>query len=121
MTGSRGATRISASRSRSFQGFSNIENFIGDTTQRAKAVLAIQAVMRLPDVIGHVEIGSLAALSALASQVNGDTVAAGQPDPGYQAFLIPFWNGTQHVGFLVKTSRVQVHAVTQERATPVNG
>ena len=45
--------------------------------------------MRLPDVIGHVEIGSLAALSALASQVNGDTVAAGQPDPGYQAFLIP--------------------------------
>ena len=104
----------------------NIENFIGDATQRAKATLAIRTVMRLPDVIGHVEIGSADALSALASQVNSHTVAAGQPDPGYQAFLIPFGNGTQHVGFLVKTSRVQVHHVTQERTTdtfvnPVNG
>jgi predicted extracellular nuclease len=104
----------------------NIENFTGGATQRAKAALAIGAVMRLPDVIGHIEIGSLAALSALADHVNSDTIAAGQPDPSYQAFLIPFGNGTQHVGFLVKTSRVQVHTVTQERATdtfvnPVNG
>ncbi len=103
----------------------NIENFTGDPTQRAKAALAIRTVMRLPDVIGHVEIGSLAALSALADQVNSDTVASGQPDPGYQAFLVPF-TGTQHVGFLVKSSRVQVHSVTQERTTdtfinPING
>jgi hypothetical protein len=95
----------------------NIENFTGDATQRAKAALAIRTVMRLPDVIGHVEIGSLAALSALADRVNADTVAAGQPDPGYQAFLMPFGMGTQHVGFLVKTSRVRVDGVTQERTT----
>ena len=104
----------------------NIENFVGDATQKAKAALAIRTVMRLPDIIGHVEIGSLTALSALADQVNSDAVAAGQPDPGYQAFLIPFGNGTQHVGFLVKTSRVRMNGVTQERTTdtfvnPVNG
>jgi predicted extracellular nuclease len=104
----------------------NIENFTGDATQQAKAALAIRTVMRLPDVIGHVEIGSQAALSALAGQVSSDAVTAGQPDPGYQAFLIPFGNGTQHVGFLVKTSRVRVDRVTQERTTdtfvnPVNG
>ena len=104
----------------------NIENFRNDAVQRAKAALAIRTVMRLPDVIGHVEIADLASLSALAAQVNSDTVAAGSPDPGYEAFLIPFGNGTQHVGFLVKTSRVQVHGVTQERTTdtfvnPVTG
>ena len=104
----------------------NIENFANATTQRLKAALAIRTVLRLPDVIGHVEIRSLADLSALATQVNDDAVAASLPNPGYQAFLIPFGTGSQHVGFLVKTSRVQVHGVSQERETetyinPVNG
>ena len=103
----------------------NIENFIGDATQRRKAALAIRTVMRSPDIIGHVEIGSLTALAALAEQVNDDTVAAGLPDPGYEAFLVPA-SGTQHVGFLVKTSRVRVNDVAQMGATdtyinPVNG
>jgi uncharacterized protein len=94
----------------------NIENFTGTATQRAKAALAIRNVLRLPDIIGHVEIASQPALQSLADQVNTDTLAATGTNPGYQAFLIPFGSGTQHVGFLVKTSRVQVNSVTQERA-----
>ena len=83
--------------------------------------------MRYPDIIGHIEILNLASLQALAAQVNSDAVAAGDPNPIYQAFLIQApAGGTQNVGFLVKTSRVQVDAVTQERAgdtfiNPTNG
>jgi Big-like domain-containing protein/thrombospondin type 3 repeat protein len=96
----------------------NIENFNGDPTQLQKAARAIRTVMHYPDVIGHVEIASLLALQALATQVNNDAVGAGDPNPNYTAHLIPApGGGTQHVGFLVKTSRVQVDSVTQERAT----
>ena len=92
----------------------NIENFNGGDTQKKKAALAIRTVLHYPDVIGHVEINSLAALQALAVQVNDDAIAAGDPNPMYTAHLIPF-TGMQHVGFLVKTARVQVDSVTQER------
>ncbi|HJQ71636.1 MAG TPA: lamin tail domain-containing protein [Blastocatellia bacterium] len=96
----------------------NIENFANNATQRQKAALAIRTLMRYPDVIGHIEILNLASLQALAAQVNSDAVAAGDPNPAYQAFLIQApAGGTQNVGFLVKTSRVQVNSVTQERAT----
>jgi uncharacterized protein len=91
----------------------NIENFSGSATQRRKAALAIRNVMRSPDIIGHVEIGSLAALEALAAQVNDDAVADGEPNPGYEARLIPFGTFSQHLGFLVKTSRVRIDSVTQ--------
>jgi predicted extracellular nuclease len=96
----------------------NIENFGNNATQRQKAALAIRTVMRYPDVIGHIEILNLASLQALAAQVNADAVAAGDPDPLYEARLIQApAGGTQNVGFLVKTSRVQIDAVTQERGT----
>jgi uncharacterized repeat protein (TIGR01451 family) len=104
----------------------NIENFSGET-QRRKAALAIRQLMRSPDVIGHIEIPDLASLQALAAQVNADAVAAGDADPGYEAVLIPApIGGTQHVGFLVKTSRVRIDGVSQERAAetftnPING
>ncbi len=104
----------------------NIENFTaGNTTQKLKASRAIRDVMRFPDVIGHIEILDLATLQSLATQVNNDAVAAGQPNPNYVAYLIPA-GGTQNVGFLVKSSRVTVNTVTQERAAetfvnPVNG
>ena len=106
----------------------NIENFTAsNTTQKLKASRAIRDVMRFPDVIGHIEILDLATLQSLATQVNNDAVAAGQPNPMYVAHLIPApAGGTQNVGFLVKTARVTVNAVTQERASetfvnPVNG
>lgn len=105
----------------------NIENFANGITQRLKASLAIRNVMRYPDIIGHEEILDLASLQALATQVNSDTVTAGDPNPVYVAYLIPAPSGgTQHVGFLVKSARVQVNSVTQERAAetyinPLNG
>ena len=104
----------------------NIENFNHADIQRRKAALHIRTVMQSPDVIGVVEIASLAALQALAAQVNADAVAAAQADPQYQAYLVPFGPNNQHVGFLVKSSRVLVHAVTQELAAqtfvnPVTG
>lgn len=105
----------------------NIENFQNGDTQRRKAALAIRQVLHYPDVLGHVEILDLASLQALAAQVNADAIAAGDPDPGYEARLVPASPGaTQNVGFLVKTSRVQIDAVTQEAAgetyiNPLNG
>ncbi|MCW5970705.1 MAG: lamin tail domain-containing protein [Blastocatellales bacterium] len=94
----------------------NIENFANNPTQLQKASLAIRTVMRYPDVIGHIEILNLLTLESLAVQVNNDAVAAGDPNPHYAAYLIQApLGGTQNVGFLVKTSRVEVDSVTQER------
>jgi predicted extracellular nuclease len=97
----------------------NIENFTGAVTQRRKAALNIRTVMQSPDIIGVVEIASKAALQSLADQVNADTLAAGGTDPGYVAELIPFGTNNQHVGFLVKTSRVQITRVTQALADDI--
>ena len=85
---------------------------------RKKAALAIRQLMRSPDVIGHIEILDQSTLQGLADLVNADAVAANEADPGYQAVLIPtpIAGATQNVGFLVKTSRVRIDAVTQERA-----
>jgi hypothetical protein len=93
----------------------NIENFNNDPTQRQKAALAIRTVLHYPDVIGHVEIANLASLQALADQVNDDALAAGDPNPAYEARLIPASpTAMQNVGFLVKTSQVQIDSVAQE-------
>jgi uncharacterized protein len=92
----------------------NIQNFTGNATQRAKAALHIRTIMRSPDILGVIEIGSLAALQGLAGQIDADATIAGEPAPGYEARLIPFGTGSQHLGFLVKTSRVQIDSVTQE-------
>lgn len=93
----------------------NIENFNNNTTQRQKAALTIRDVMRLPDIIGVIEIFDLADLQALAAEVN-----AIAPGSTYQAFLVEA-DGTsedsdQDVGYLVDTSRVQVNSVTQRNA-----
>jgi predicted extracellular nuclease len=97
----------------------NIENYVGAEIQRRKAALNVRTVMHSPDVIGVVEIGSKAALQQLADEINGSAIAAGEPNPQYVAELIPFGTFSQHVGFLVKTSRVTINAVTQEQADEV--
>lgn len=99
----------------------NIENFAGDETRKRKAALAIRQLMRSPDIIGHIEISDEAALQALADQVNDDAVAAGEPDPQYEARLVVATTqggapSTQNVGFLVKTSRVRIDSVIAEPA-----
>jgi predicted extracellular nuclease len=100
----------------------NIENFAGNDARRRKAALAIRQLMRSPDVIGHIEILDEATLQALADQVNSDAVAAGEPNPLYEARLIRAFladgvtPATQNVGFLVKTSRVRIDSVAAEPA-----
>lgn len=97
----------------------NIENFNNATTQRRKAALAIRDVLHLPDVIGTVEIFELSGLQALAAEI--ETISGVH----YEAHLIEA-NGTsgdsdQDVGFLVKTSRVQIDSVTQIEQPGCNG
>ncbi len=53
-----------------------------------KASLAIRNVMGAPDVLGVEEVENLAVLQTLADQLNADAVSAGQPDPGYRAYLL---------------------------------
>jgi uncharacterized protein len=94
--------------------FSTNPNF---TDRLNKASLAIRTVMRSPDIIGVEEMGDIETLTTLANKINFDTVAAGSANPGYQAFLLEgddaFPNDID-VGFLVKSSRVNVINVTQQ-------
>jgi predicted extracellular nuclease len=89
-----------------------------------KASLAIRNFLKFPDVVGVEEMENLATLQALAAKVSADAVAASQPDPQYQAFLVEGNDiGGIDVGYLVKaalvapaTPRVTVNAVVQENA-----
>jgi hypothetical protein len=94
----------------------NVENFNNNATQRQKAALAIRDVMRLPDIIGMIEIFELSGLQALAAEVNSIS-----PGVTYQAYLVEAdgagGDADQDVGYLVNTARVQVNSVTQRNAT----
>ena len=80
----------------------------------SKASLAIRNILRSPDIIGVEEMEHLSTLQALADRVNADAVAAGDPNPNYQAYLEEGNDiGGIDSGFLVKTSRVTVVDVTQ--------
>jgi len=79
-----------------------------------KASLAIRNVLRSPDIIGVEEMENLSALQAVATKVNNDAVAAGDPNPNYQPYLVEGNDiGGIDVGFLVKTPRITVVDVTQ--------
>ena len=90
----------------------NIENFNNNATQRQKAALAIRDVLHLPDIIGTIEIFDLADLEALATEIESISGVH------YEARLVEADGTTndadQDVGFLVKTSRVQIDSVVQE-------
>jgi hypothetical protein len=80
-----------------------------------KASLAIRTMMRSPDIVGVEEMENLATLQALANRINSDAVAAGNPDPGYVAYLEEGNDvGGIDVGFLVRADRVTVMDVVQE-------
>jgi predicted extracellular nuclease len=97
----------------------NIENFNNNATQRHKAALAIRDVMRLPDIIGTIEIFDLADLQALADEIASISGVV------YEARLIEADGTTedadQDVGFLVKTSRIQIDSVTQVELSGCDG
>jgi predicted extracellular nuclease len=78
---------------------------------------AIRNFLRLPDVIGVSEVENLAILERLAKRINADAVAGGLEDPKYTAHLLEGNDpGGIDVGFLVKSSRVEVLSVTQYAA-----
>lgn len=79
-----------------------------------KASLAIRDVLRAPDILGIVEIENLATLQALADKVNRDTLATGQSNVAYGAWLEEGNDiGGIDSGFLVNTARVEVLEATQ--------
>src|SRR6185503_542981 len=70
--------------------------------------------MKSPDILGVQEVDNLSTLQALASKVNADALAAGQPNPNYVAYLEEGNDiGGIDVGLLVKSSRATVVDVTQ--------
>jgi predicted extracellular nuclease len=80
----------------------------------SKASMAIRNILRSPDIIGVQEMEHLSTLQAVADRVNADAVAAGDPNPNYQAYLEEGNDiGGIDVGLLVKTPRVTVVDVTQ--------
>jgi uncharacterized protein len=89
-----------------------------------KASLAIRNFTKTPDILGVVEVENLTTLQALAAKISADAIAASQPDPLYEAFLIEGNDvGGIDVGFLAKqqvvfgsTPRVTVGPVVQENA-----
>ena len=108
----------------------NLENFFDDeddpsmkediVTKEAFALRlkkisgAIREYLQMPDIIGIIEAENLSALKRLAEKVNNDAVAAGKPNPKYEAFLVDGNDGRGiDNGFLVKTSRVEVVSVKQ--------
>ena len=79
-----------------------------------KASLAIRTLLRSPDVLAVVEVEDLSTLGTLASRITADALAAGAPDPAYQAFLVEGNDSSGiDVGFLV-AGRVAVLSVVQE-------
>lgn len=73
----------------------------------AKASLGIRNFLNTPDILGVVEVENLSTLQTLATRINADAVAAGQPNPQYVAYLLEGNDvGGIDVGFLVKTAPV---------------
>ncbi len=89
-----------------------------------KASIGIRNFLRTPDILGVVEVENLSTLQSLATRINDDAVAAGQPNPLYTARLVEGNDvGGIDVGFLIKqaivagtTPRVTINAVVQENA-----
>jgi predicted extracellular nuclease len=80
-----------------------------------KASLAIRNVLRTPDVIGVEEMENLTTLQAVAAKVSADAIAAGQPDPDYDAILLEGNDiGGIDVGFLVRRGRVTIDGAAEQ-------
>lgn len=79
-----------------------------------KLSLLIRNVMKSPDILGLVEMENLSTLQAVADKLNADSVAQSLPNPNYQPYLVEGNDiGGIDVGFLVKSSKVNVLDVTQ--------
>ena len=101
----------------------NIETFVDDvddtdvkedvaTTEAfqkrlGKVSIAVRDLLNMPDIFAVVEAENINVLKNLAERINADAVAAGKPDPKYEAYLVE-GNDPRGIdcGFLVKRSRV---------------
>jgi len=85
------------------------------TARLGKASLVVRNYLRTPDIIGVQEAENLTVLQDLAARIDLDAAAAGQPSPGYQAFLEEGNDiGGIDVGILARAN-VDVHSVLQWR------
>ena len=79
-----------------------------------KASMAVRNVFGMPDIMAMEEMENLTTLTALASQISKDAMAAGQTDPQYMPYLqIGNDSSAISVGFLVKPAKVNVVSVVQ--------
>jgi predicted extracellular nuclease len=71
-------------------------------------------MMRYTDILGVEEMENFTTIQAVANKLNNEAVAAGDPNPNYQGFLV---EGNDPGGidseFLAKTSRATVINITQ--------
>lgn len=85
------------------------------TRRIAKLSRHVRTVLQTPDLIGVQDVETLAVLEALATRINADAVAAGQPDPRYRAYLVDGQDSTGlDIGVLARTARVTVLDVQQQ-------
>lgn len=79
-----------------------------------KISLAVRDYLQFPDILAVIEAENLNVLKKLAEKINTDSIAAGKPNPKYEAYL---FDGSDprgiDSGFLVKTSRVTVASAKQ--------
>lgn len=80
-----------------------------------KLSLTIRNVLKTPDVLGLIEVENISILTQLATRINSDAVAAGEPDPAYTAHLLEGNDiGGIDVAFLLKSSRVSLVAPVEQ-------
>jgi predicted extracellular nuclease len=92
-------------------GHANLENFTSASADRMnKASLAIRNILRTPDILGLIEVDTLATATALANKVNAD---AANPGVNYVAYMSET-SSPQDIGYLVNTARVQLIGTPQQ-------
>ena len=80
----------------------------------SKASLGIRNVLGTPDIVAMEELEDLSTLTDLSAKISADAVAAGQPDPQYQPYLVQGNDPSGiNVCFLIKPSKIDVTSVTQ--------
>lgn len=75
---------------------------------------AVRDYLQTPDILAVNEAENLSVLKRLAEKINADALAAGKPNPKYEAYLME-GNDVRGIdsGFLVKASRVAVIGTKQ--------
>jgi predicted extracellular nuclease len=80
----------------------------------SKLSLLVRNGLQAPDILGVSAVENADVLQALADRINFDAIGAGEASPAYLAYLLEGSDpGGIDVGFLVRSTRMQVRDVTQ--------